>query len=52
MVLFNLANTLNTFRAYVSLAYGNTTNRVIFTGQYFDTWGSSDPTLTLAWQAV
>lgn len=41
----NPTNTLNTFRAYASLAYGNTANRVIFTGQYFDTWGSSDPTL-------
>lgn len=40
----NPSNTLNTFRALASLAYGND-NRVVLTGQYFDTWGSSDPTL-------
>lgn len=37
----NPTNTLNTFRAYASLAYGND-NRVVLTGQYFDTWGTSD----------
>lgn len=40
----NPSNTLNTLRAYASLAYGNE-NRIVLTGQYFDTWGSSDPTL-------
>jgi hypothetical protein len=37
----NPTNTLNTFRALASLAYGND-NRVVLTGQYFDTKGSSD----------
>ena len=37
----NASNQLNTFRAQVSLAHG-TTNRVIATGGYFNTWGSSD----------
>jgi hypothetical protein len=40
----NPTNTLNTLRAYASLAYGND-NRIVLTGQYFDTWGSSDPLL-------
>jgi len=40
----NPTNTLNTFRGYASLAYGND-NRVVLTGQYFDTKGSSDATL-------
>jgi len=40
----NPTNTLNTFRAYASLAYGND-NRFVLTGQYFNTSGSSDPTL-------
>ena len=40
----NPTNTLNTFRALASLAYGDD-NRVVLTGQYFDTQGSSDPTL-------
>jgi hypothetical protein len=40
----NPANTLDEARAYASLAYGNK-NRVVLTGQYFNTWGSSDPTL-------
>ena len=40
----NPTNTLNTFRALASLAYGND-NRIVLTGQYFDTWGSSDATL-------
>lgn len=37
----NPTNTLNTFKALASLAYGND-NRVVLTGQYFDTQGSSD----------
>ncbi len=40
----NPSNTLNTFRGLASLAYGND-NRVVLTGQYFSTWGSSDPVL-------
>ena len=40
----NPTNTLNTLKAYASLAYGND-NRIVLTGQYFDTWGSSDATL-------
>jgi hypothetical protein len=40
----NLNNTLNEARAYMSLAYGNK-NRLVFTGQYFNTWGSPDPLL-------
>ena len=40
----NPSNTLNTLRAYASFAYGND-NRIVLTGQYFDTWGSSDPVL-------
>ena len=40
----NPTNTLNTFRALASLAYGND-NRIVLTGQYFNTWGSSDATL-------
>jgi hypothetical protein len=35
----NLTNELNEARAYASLAYGNN-NRIVLTGQYFDTWGS------------
>ena len=38
---------MNTLRAYASFAYGND-NRIVFTGQYFDTRGSSDPTLYAA----
>ena len=41
---YNPTNTLNTLRAYASLAYGND-NRIVLSGQYFDTWGSSDPLL-------
>lgn len=41
----NPSNTLNTFKLYGSLAYGNNDNRVVLSGQYFDTWGSSDATL-------
>ena len=37
----NPTNTLNTLRVLASLAYGND-NRVVLTGQYFNTWGSSD----------
>ena len=37
----NPTNTLNEARAYASLAYGND-NRVVLTGQYFTSWGSSD----------
>ena len=40
----NPTNTLNTLKLYASLAYGND-NKVVLTGQYFDTWGSSDPIL-------
>ncbi len=37
----NPNNELNEARAYASLAYGND-NRVVLTGQYFNTWGSPD----------
>ena len=37
----NPTNTLNTLRLYGSLAYGGD-NRVVLSGQYFDTWGSMD----------
>ena len=40
----NPTNTLDTFRALASLAYGND-NRVVLTGQYFNTKGSSDSLL-------
>jgi hypothetical protein len=40
----NPTNTLNTARAQASFAYGND-NRIVLTGQYFSTWGSSDTTL-------
>ena len=40
----NMSNYLNTARIYGSLAYGDD-NRVVVSGQYFDTWGSSDGTL-------
>jgi hypothetical protein len=43
----NPTNTLNTLRAYASLAYGSD-NRIVLTGQYFDTWGSADPLLYAA----
>jgi hypothetical protein len=39
----NPTNKLNTARAYASLAYGDD-NRIVFTGQYFNTWGTSDAT--------
>jgi hypothetical protein len=38
----NPTNKLNTAKAYASLAYGDD-NRIIFTGQYFNTWGTFDP---------
>ena len=37
----NPADVLNEARAYASLAYGNS-NRVVLTGQYFSTWGTTD----------
>jgi len=40
----NLNNDLNSLKLQGSFAYGGD-NKVVFTGQYFDTWGSSDPTL-------
>jgi hypothetical protein len=40
----NPTNTLNEARAYASLAYGNN-NRIVLTGQYFNTSGSPDSTL-------
>jgi hypothetical protein len=40
----NLKNTLNTFRANAALTYG-TDGKIILTGGYFNTWGSSDPLL-------
>ncbi|MGA2129229.1 MAG: cytochrome C [Xanthobacteraceae bacterium] len=40
----NPTNELNTLRLQASVAYGSD-NRIVLTGQYFDTWGTSDPTL-------
>jgi hypothetical protein len=40
----NQTNVLNTLKMSASLAYGND-NRVVLTGHYFNTWGTSDPTL-------
>ena len=40
----NLNNSLNTFRAQASLSYG-TDGKVVLTGGYFNTWGSSDSIL-------
>ena len=37
----NPSNTLNTFKLYGSVAYGND-NRIVLSGQYFDTRGSED----------
>lgn len=37
----NPTDTLNSLKAYASLAYGND-NRVVLSGQYFDYWGSPD----------
>jgi hypothetical protein len=41
LVAANPNNILNEARAYASLAYGNS-NRVVLTGQYFNSWGTSD----------
>jgi hypothetical protein len=38
----NPTNTLNTLKLLGSLAYGDD-NRIVLTGQYFDTWGTTDP---------
>jgi hypothetical protein len=38
----NPTDKLNTAKAYASLAYGDD-NRIVFTGQYFNTWGTFDP---------
>jgi hypothetical protein len=40
----NASNTLNSLKAYASLAYGND-NRIVLSGQYFDVWGSPDTAL-------
>src|SRR5580704_14831018 len=40
----NPTDELNTLRLLASFAYGND-NRIVLTGQYFDTWGTSDPLL-------
>ena len=40
----NPSNLLSEARAYASLAYGND-NRIVLTGQYFTTWGTTDPIL-------
>jgi hypothetical protein len=40
----NPTDELNTLRLLSSLAYGGD-NRVVLTGQYFNTWGTSDTTL-------
>jgi hypothetical protein len=40
----NSTDTLNTFRAQASLAH-NKDNRIVLTGGYFNTWGSSDSIL-------
>jgi hypothetical protein len=37
----NPTDTLNSLKAYASLAYGND-NRIVLSGQYFDYWGSPD----------
>jgi hypothetical protein len=37
----NPTNTLNTLRLYGSVTYGRD-NRIVLSGQYFDTWGSTD----------
>ena len=37
----NPTNTLSEARGYASLAYGNN-NRVVLTGQYFTSWGTTD----------
>jgi hypothetical protein len=40
----NPTDELNTLRLLASFAYGND-NRIVFTGQYFDIWGTPDPLL-------
>jgi hypothetical protein len=40
----NPTNDLSTLRAQGSFAYGDD-NRIVLTGQYFSTWGSTDPVL-------
>jgi hypothetical protein len=40
----NPTNKLNTLKALASVAIGND-NRIVLTGQYFNIWGTSDPTL-------
>jgi hypothetical protein len=40
----NQTNQLNTLRVQSSFAYGSD-NRAVLTGQYFDTWGTSDALL-------
>jgi hypothetical protein len=40
----NPTDTVNTLRLLASFAYGNY-QRVVLTGQYFNTWGTSDPLL-------
>jgi hypothetical protein len=40
----NQTNQLNTLRLQSSFAYGSD-NRVVLTGLYFDTWGTSDALL-------
>jgi hypothetical protein len=40
----NATDTFNTLHLQASLAYGND-HRFVITGQYFNTWGSSDPLL-------
>jgi hypothetical protein len=40
----NQTDTLNSVKAYASLAYGND-NRIVLSGQYFDIWGSPDANL-------
>ncbi len=37
----NPSNTLDEAKGYASLAYGND-NRIVLTGQYFNTWGTLD----------
>jgi len=44
MLATNSSNTLNTLKLYGSLAYGND-NRIVLSGQYFSTTGSTDDTL-------
>jgi len=43
----NPTNLLNSLKLQASFAYG-ADNRVVFTGQYFDVWGTSDPGLYAA----